>query len=331
MIIFLHGEDLFLVSRRKRALQEAFLQKNPGDEMFVFDFEDDRSPENIHRALSACEGGLFAEKKMIVFLHALMFEDAGSDALVELLKSETLTNSPENIYLFVEPGKIKKTGSVTKVLLKKADQVEEIESFLIAKGSKKVADFRKLEVFARKELALLGGETSFGHGVLERLVQIVGADTARLVSEIAKLVSYKPKGQIEVEDISLLVGRVENEDIFRALDALVVGRKDEALRLFRSGMTTSDDVYGDLGMCAWQVRRLLVIREAYDSGLRQASDIARATALPPFMVEKALRSLREFPLERLKKGLMLLSDLDKEMKQGATSPELALDMFIWKF
>lgn len=57
MIIFLHGEDEFLVLRRKRALVQAFTKKYPAGEVFTFDFEDQGRPEDVKRALGACEGG----------------------------------------------------------------------------------------------------------------------------------------------------------------------------------------------------------------------------------------------------------------------------------
>ncbi|MDP2838143.1 MAG: hypothetical protein Q8O53_02600, partial [Candidatus Moranbacteria bacterium] len=69
MVIFLHGEDEFLVGRRKRSLMQAFLKKYPGSECFVFDFEDQGTLQDVRRALEACEGGLFAAEKMVVLLH----------------------------------------------------------------------------------------------------------------------------------------------------------------------------------------------------------------------------------------------------------------------
>jgi DNA polymerase III delta subunit len=86
-----------------------------------------------------------------------------------------------------------------------------------------------------------------------------------------------------------------------------------------------------LAMCAWQARRLLLVREALDKGRERAADIAAETKLPPFAVQKMLGTINNFPLARIKKGLGMLSDFDTEFKRGGMDPSVALDLFIWKF
>lgn len=92
-----------------------------------------------------------------------------------------------------------------------------------------------------------------------------------------------------------------------------------------------DQAYQILSMCAWQVRRLLLIREAFDQGVRNPRDIASRTKLPPFTVQKALPTIQHFSLARMKKGLGLLSEIDTALKQGKANPLVSLDLFVWKF
>lgn len=321
MILFLHGEDTFLVGRRRRSLQEAFREKNSGAEVVVFDFEDARSPADIRQALQACEENLFAQKKMIIFLHPLLVDEPGEEALLNFLKSEAVL--AENVYLFVAPGKIKKTHPLAKTLQRLAEKVEEFPK--IDEGS--------LRAFAKKELERIDGRMSFSGGTLELLLSLVGTDTARLVQELEKLALYKEGEVIDENDVRALVSddRSREKVVFEALDALGRGQKEAALLLFREEAAKADGVYGILALCAWQVRKLLAIREVTDNGLSQAGEIARSLKLPPFAVERALRSIRDFPQPRLKKGLIFLSDLDVQMKQGEIAPEVALDLFVWKF
>jgi DNA polymerase III delta subunit len=103
------------------------------------------------------------------------------------------------------------------------------------------------------------------------------------------------------------------------------------LFLFHREASGAEGAHPVLAMCAWQARRLLLVREMRDKGMRHAQDIAAETKLPPFAVEKMLGTIDHFPLARIKKGLSLLSDFDTELKQGGRDPLVALDLFIWKF
>lgn len=321
MILFVHGEDAFLVGRRKRALVSAFVKKYQNAEIFTFDFEDQGTTQDVKRALDACEGGLFANEKMVVFLHPFSLGEAGEKLLVQFLKERAAGLPERTILLFVESGKIKKTHPVMKVLLAKMDK-EEIYDIL---------DERALRNLIIKELALLNERVSFEASALPLFLTLTEGDTARMMSELEKLAMFKNEGVITGEDIETLCALPGENNIWNALDTLGRGDRKQATLLFRREAEKGEGVYPVLAMCAWQVRRLLLIREAFDRGIRRPSDIASATKLPPFTVQKAMAGIETLPLSRLKHGLVLLSDIDTALKQGKADPEVSLDLFVWKF
>ncbi len=59
--------------------------------------------------------------------------------------------------------------------------------------------------------------------------------------------------------------------------------------------------------------------------------IAAAIGAKPFSVKKLMPLIPKLSLERLKRSLAYLSDLDREMKTGQIRPGVALDLFVWKF
>lgn len=324
MILFLHGNDDFSVSRRRLDLQQAFLAKYPEAEVSVFDFEDQSGPEDLERAFGACESGLFASRKMVVFLHPFALEGKAEEALVSFLKEQKGSES-DTILLFVHPEKLKKTHPVAKELQKLAGKIEE---FPKADAKDTVA----LGKVAERELAAVASGMTFSREALRMFVSMVGTDRARTASEIEKLVAYKGgEGVIEVEDVALMLEGTKESAIFEALDALGRGDRARALVLLDRETEGGEGAYPVLAMCAWQVRRMLLVREAYDQGMRHARDIALATKLAPFVVQKALGTIDGFPLARLKAGLALLSDSDTKLKTGAMDPQVALSLFIWKF
>ena len=321
MILFLHGEDEFLVSRRKRTLVQAFTKKYIAAEVFVFDFEDQGSAQDVKRALGACEGGLFATEKMVVFLHPFMLEEISEKLLIKFLKEHAGALPERTILLFVHVGKLKKTQPLTKLLLAEKDK-EEIYDALQGKA------FENLVI---KELAAFNNQVQFDGRALPLFIALTQDSTARMIAELEKLATFKSEGIITTDDIEALLAYPVGGDIWSALDALGRGDRTRALLLFRQESDKSEGVYPVLSMCAWQVRRLLLVREAFDRGIRRSSDIVSATKLPPFTVQKAVAAIEHFPLSRLKHGLALLSDIDTAWKQGKADPEASLDLFVWKF
>jgi DNA polymerase III delta subunit len=321
MLLFLHGEDNFLVTRRKQALVSAFQKKYAGAECFVFDFEDQGTGQAVRQALDACEGGLFATEKMMVFLHPFVLEGNGEKLMTEFLKEHVATLPEHTILLLVHIGKIKKTHPLTKLVLAKMDKEEVYDA----------VEGKALRNMLMKELSLSHEGVTISPQALELFLVLTGDDTARQMSELEKLATYKGEGVITIEDVEAhLVAPAEN-NIFTALDALGRGDRKQALFLFRKETEKGDGVYSVLSMCAWQVRRLLTIREAYDKGIRRSGDIASATNLPPFTVQKAMATIEHFPLTRIKNGLVMLGDIDTAFKQGKADPEASLDIFVWKF
>ncbi len=324
MILFLHGDDDFSVSRRRRDLQKAFTEKYPQSEVSVFDFEDQSGPEDLRRAFGVCEGGLFATRKMIVFLHPCALEDKAEDMLKAFLK-EQAKKEDDVVLLFVEPGKIKKTHPVASFLLKHAGKEE-------AFPKPDAKDQSALAKIAERELASVASGVTFSREALRMFVSIIGTDRARMASESEKLAAYKGgNGTVEAEDVVLMLEGAKESAIFDALDALGQGDRARALTLLSRETDGGEGAYPVLAMCAWQVRRMLLVREAYDQGMRRAGDIASATKLAPFVVGKALGTIANFPLVRLKAGLALLSESDTKLKTGAMDPQVALSLFIWKF
>lgn len=321
MIFFLHGGDSFLINERKNVFQTTFAKKYPQAEFFVFDFEDQGTLEDVRRALSACEPGLFVTQKMVTFFHPFELGETAEKYLLRFLEDFVKKTDTEVALFFVSPGKIKKTHELARFLTKHADKEETLEQ-LVEKN---------MAPYIKRELALIDPAASFSPQALQMFANDLGTDAARIRTELQKLTTFKPGGVFEVADVLLLVGSVPEAALFEALDALGRGDKKRALLLLRREAAGAGGPHSILAMCAWQARRLLLVREALDKGRERAADIAADTKLPPFAVQKMLGTINNFPLARIKKGLVMLSDFDTEFKRGGMDPSVALDLFIWKF
>lgn len=323
MLIFLHGEDDFSMNRRRRDLVSAFRAKYPDASVSMWDFEDDTSPEYVRRALSSCEGGLFSSRRLVTFLHPSALEGPAAEPIIASLGA--YAGDQELVALFVQSGKVRKSDKMAAAITKHADKDEAFPAL----GAKDASGLMKA---AEKELSAIAAGLRFSRPALSAFIGLIGDDRARIVSELEKLAAYKGgEGEIGMEDIAALVAGTEESAIFEALDALGRNDRSRALILLEKETEGGEGVYPVLSMCAWQVRRMILVREAYDQGMRRAGDIASATKLAPFAVEKMLRTIGGFPLVRLKAGLALLSESDTKLKTGAMDPQVALSLFVWKF
>jgi DNA polymerase III delta subunit len=164
MLYFLYGEDEVRVASRRRELLDGFRRKYPTGEVQIFDFEDSGTPETIRSACSACDQGLFAIPKLIVWLHPFVLKE-GEDVLKKFLM-RFLKESPSDISLLIlASGKIKKTHPVAALLLKKSDRIEEMEPL---RGV-------QLERYIASSLRVFDADLSISRTALGILVKAVGS------------------------------------------------------------------------------------------------------------------------------------------------------------
>jgi DNA polymerase-3 subunit delta len=73
---------------------------------------------------------------------------------------------------------------------------------------------------------------------------------------------------------------------------------------------------------------LLKIGDFYWQGMTSAPQIAQASGLHPYVVQKSLSQIRNLSEEKTKQMLRDLAEIDMNAKTGKVDPILALDTFI---
>ena len=315
MITLLTGTDNFLLTYQKRALESVFLASQPDGEVSVFDFSDDPHPSQVRRALEASEEDLFALPKLIFLRQpSLLIEDV-QDALLANMVSKNHVN-----WVLIEPGILKKTDSYTKKL------------GALAGLERIVCDIPNDAERSRILDRLLSENPSvrFEAPARQLFLLRVGGDTAKLYAEFEKITLYKQEGAITNADVEVMLEPTLEDTGFQALDALARGNKEAATLLFRNLFLWKKDALPILGLCAWQIRQLILLREAYDRGVRQSGALAVEAGISPYVASKLERLLPVFPLSRLKRAHALILEYDRDIKQGLVEQGTAIDLFVWK-
>jgi len=318
MFIFLYGSDTFRSSEKLSALKNKYLEKNSsGTDLSVLDYEDNSSAKNLSDALST--QGLFSTKQLVIVKNSMFNRTSDQQKeILEFLKSHSdLEKDTDSVVVFFENNSPKKNGSLFKFLVAHSKKQE----FAPLNGA-------QLTNWALAYAKNISPETQFSRNALDLLLIATGNDLYTLSNEIKKLINFKDAKLIDDADIALLVKSKVDSTMFETIEALLAGNKTCALELFHEQIAKGEDVFYILSMYTYQIRTLLKIGDFYWQGMNNASDIAKASKLHPYVVQKTLSQVRSIGEEKAKQILRDLAEIDQNAKTGKIDPTLALDTFI---
>jgi DNA polymerase III delta subunit len=317
MFIFLYGADTFRSNEKLSAIKNKYLEKNSsGTDLSVLNYEDS-SVKSLENIISA--RGLFSNKHLAVVRNILLNGSLEQQkSMLDFLKSNPhLENDSDDVVVFFESGSPKKNSSLFKFL-----------SFHSKKQEFALLDGVHLINWALTYAKKISTEISFSRNALNVLLSATENDLYLLSNEIGKLINYKGKGTITEEDVSLLIKSRASSTIFETIEALFQGNKKLALDLFHQQIAKGEDVFYIMSMYAYQIRTILKIGDFYWRGITNAQQIAKASGLHPYVVQKSLSQIRNSNQDKAKQMLCDLAKIDQESKIGKADPILALDTFI---
>jgi DNA polymerase III delta subunit len=319
MLRFLTGNDHYRLRLRERALAAEFQAAHPGTEERVFDGRDaiDCLLSDLQESLS---GGLFSHPRIILLRHIELFDEKLAEGVV--LQMGSVSKEDVLIVLSAEPSGRARKGNVLQIWLMKEAAVETIDVLAGRALSQSILDI----------IQRIDPEAKIEPRAIESLAFRMGGATGHIYHDLLKLSLVAGGRTITDADVKNLIDEPAGESVsFAMLDALVRGNREQAVALLRQEETNDDAVFKLLGLFAWQVRQAIMVRDEYDRGMTSPDAIATAIGAKPFSVRKLMPLISKLSLERLKRSLAYLSDLDREMKTGQIRPGVALDLFVWKF
>lgn len=306
MIILLHGSDQYQIGEKIKEIISGYKKKNPSGINLLF-LKENTSFKRIRDEGS--QVAMFQEKKLIIGKDLILKrEEDFLNNLDYFLKSD-------NVFLFQEGEKVKEE------VLKKLER----EGALIQKMEKLTGE--KKRKWFLKEIEKRGGKIK--KDALERLITSVGDDLFRGINEIEKLVNFKDKGEIEKEDVFLMVQGREEVDIFKAIDFLGEGRKDLALNFFSNHLKRGDTPLYLISMINYQVRNLIILK-ILSKDLSKGEAVEKSK-LHPFVAKKSYHQAQNFTLSKLKKIYHKLWEVDLEIKTGGMEGEVGLIYLLSQF
>ncbi len=167
---------------------------------------------------------------------------------------------------------------------------------------------------------------------LKELILLVGNNLGQIVLELEKLSHYRQGQLIKRSDVIELVKAKFDENIFNLTDALGTRNQTTALKLLRDQLEAGNAPLAILPMIERQFKILLRLKSILENyqGYPNRFELAKELGLHEFVVQKALKQVKNFSGEQLKKIYSDLLELEKKFKTGAKNPELYFDLFVIK-
>lgn len=305
---FYFGEDDFSMAQAIDALRESVL--DPAWASFNYDKISPDRPDAVLTGLNQAMTPPFGSGQRLVWLvDTTITQHCSSELLAEL--ERTLPQIPESSVLLLTTrhkpdGRLKST----KLLNKQAKVFREYSP--IPPWKTELLETKVREVAGELGVKLTDAGVRF-------VAESVGNNTRLLYNELTKLQLYgsgsnKP---IEVEAIATLV-QSNTQNSLKLAEAIRDGQTARALGLVADLIGHNEPALKIVATLVGQFRTWLWVKLAIEMGERDEKAIARAAEVGnPKRIYFLRQEVKPLSLEKLKKSLPLLLDLEWSLKQGS--------------
>lgn len=279
---------------------------------------------NLREALAAAEQlPMMARRRLILVTDVRIAATSSRDTLREhdegVLDAFLKRPVDSSVVIFVAD-EFDKRRKMAKLLTDNATAVEFTE-----------LNDAELAKWARDKIRESGSEID--ERGLRELVTLVGPDVRRLTVEIEKLsTAALPDKMISTALIEELVANSREVSNFDLTDHLFAGRKSEALRTLNKILDDGSEPLALLGLISYNVRRLLMAKEAMSQGLDRG-DVARIAKLRYSDQESFLAAARRTDGMKLSRAIRRLAETDLAIKTsmgggGPQSARMQIEMLV---
>lgn len=280
---------------------------------------------NLPELLSVCNALPFMDSSRSVTVTGLLatFESrggrgrgGGSRALGEWERlAPAITLMPETTCLFL----VDQGVSDSNPLLRSLRSVVEVQHLPAPTG----------EGLARfvKDTAQTKG-SGISPAAIRSLTDLVGNDLWTLDRELEKLSLYTHGRNIEESDVQEMVSLVREASIFNAVDAMIDGRPEVALRLLQRLRQDGAGLPYIIGMVERQLRLVALARYWSEQRIPQG-EMPGKLGVPPFVARKTAEQARRNSWPDLDRRFQVILDTDMALKTGRIdSEDLALELLV---
>lgn len=162
---------------------------------------------------------------------------------------------------------------------------------------------------------------------MEYLIRNVGADLAAVAKEVEKAAIHAGTDRVGIDNLTAVLTSVKEQSSFALMDAMSARDTVKALIMLKQMLEQGESPLAILAVIGRQLRQLIVGKQMLMEKAKE-NEISNALGVPPFIAKKVIGQARQFNAESLRKGLILLSRTDLELKDGRCSDQAILEKYI---
>ena len=167
---------------------------------------------------------------------------------------------------------------------------------------------------------------------MELLVEALGADMARIATELEKLSLLSTGRAITEDDIQTMVPDARASTIFALVNAL--GRRDRARSLAVLDTLCREGEYLPLALSflSSQFRQALIAREANLRSSQQVQGYFTKMGVPMWSsrADQVLQTATRFSREQLERGMKLIFETDRDLRSARPDDRIVMENFVVK-
>lgn len=316
-LYLIYGDNRIRIDEKVNELTRQYLKEIDEFNRIVFDYIDTPVEMIIEECLTL---PFLSDRKVVIVNDTFSFTsekkrtnvDHNIDLLIEYLEEK---NDDTLLIFVVNSEKLDSRKKLTKTM-KKNGKVIEIE----AMNERELRDY----IFdgASKESVHISNDA------VEELIKRTDADYSRVKSELEKLTLYV-ENEITITDIDDIVSKSLEANVFSLTDLILKNQKQEAVETFRDLILQKEEPIKLLGLISSQFRLYYQTKILSSEGLRQ-DEIAKQLKVHPYRVKLALSVVSRYSLDNLLKKMVVIRDMDYELKSTYLDSEALFEIFINK-
>lgn len=269
-----------------------------------FSFTNDVTEKELESICSSVS--IFGSTQLVTVRGSGFFKSARDDSFIDA------ANSSDTYIVFMEDDIDKRNRLYKKVcgsgivFCCKRQPVSEIKKVIaakITKSGRKVPDH-----------------------VLQYMVEGIGDDISRLLSETEKLILYVPEGaSIEKKHVDLVCTMHRSARIFDLCDSVACGNSERTFYILQSLIKDKEPPVRILAVISRMWSQLYSVKLLMSEGAG-ASEIARTMGIKDFAASKLMRQASALDIKHIKNRILLCEELDMSIKNGNIKDTVAAEL-----
>lgn len=167
---------------------------------------------------------------------------------------------------------------------------------------------------------------TIGESVLHYMIEGIGDDISKLLSELEKLLLYVPEGaEIEKKHVDAVCSLHYSARLFDLNDAVAAGDSNKAYFILQSLLEDKEPPVKIIAILSKMWSQLYSVKLLAAGGARTA-EIASLLGVKDFAAGKLIRQAAGLDLKKIKEKIELCEELDLSIKSGLIKDTTALEL-----